>query len=260
MTENNKRSIEYPLNPLPTAVVVGASSGIGAATAKKLAAEGYQIALLARRKDLLNELCEEINQKYGQGRALAYPHDVTRFKDIPGLFRQILQDMQTIDVFIYNSGVQFSSGMSEFDFEKDLPTLEVNLLGGVAWLGQAATLFDRMESGHLVGISSVAGDRGRIANPSYHAAKSGMSAYLESLRNRLSRKGVHVLTVKPGYVQTALLPPGSPLPAITPEQAADAIYKGIKRRKTVVYTPGWWRLIMLIVTHIPSFIFRRMSF
>ena len=261
MASETHQDFERPLNPALKAVIVGASSGIGAALARKLAAEGYQVALLARRKELLEALCQEINQAAGETRAFSYPHDVTNFKQVPELFRQIVQDFKTIDVFIYNSGMSHTIGLSEYDFDKDLETMEVNLLGGMAWLNQAATLFDRMGSGHLVGISSIAGDRGRVGNPSYMAAKSGMSTYLESLRNRLARKGVHVLTVKPGYVQTDILPEKHPpLPVATPEDTASAIYKAIKRKKQVLYTPWFWRYIMLVVNHTPSFIFRRLSF
>lgn len=252
---------ENPLTPLPVAVVVGASSGIGASLAQKFAREGYKVALLARRTDLLEALCAKINQAAGEKRAYAYSHDVTNFAEVPALFRQILQDMGSIEVMVYNSGMMFTVGASEYNFEKDHTTVAVNLLGGMAWLDQAAVLFERMGRGHLVGISSVAGDRGRVANPPYHTAKAGMSTYLESLRNRLSRKGVHVLTVKPGYVQTDLLPSAkTPFPPSTPEDTADAIYKAIRRGKQVLYTPWWWWWILTIVRHLPSFIFRRMSF
>jgi short-subunit dehydrogenase len=253
--------IEKPLNPRPTAVVVGASSGIGAALARLLGQKGYRLALLSRRKDRLDQLCAEINQAAGERIAYAYPHDVTEFDQVPPLFQRILHDFQTIDLFIYNSGVMFSLGPAEYDFQKDLETYKVNLLGGVAWLNQAAALFHSQSRGQIVGIGSIAGDRGRIGNPPYHAAKAGFSTYLESLRNRLAPDGVHVLTVKPGYVQTDLLPAEHPpLPVATPEKTAEAIYRAIRRRKQVLYTPGWWRLIMLIVIHAPSFIFRRMKF
>jgi short-subunit dehydrogenase len=261
MTAESKMPGDHPLNPLPVAVVVGASSGIGAALAQKMAKEGYKVALLARRKEKLDEVCDQINQLAGEPRAFAYPHDVTDFQSIPALFQKVLHDFHTIDVFIYNSGVMYPIGMSEYNFEKDFSTLEVSLTGGIAWLGQAAVLFERMGSGHLVGVSSVAGDRGRVANPPYHAAKAGMTTYLESLRNRLSRKGVHVLTVKPGYVETELLGGAkTPFPPNSPENVAESIYNAIRRRKQVLYTPWWWRWILLIVQHIPSFIFRRMSF
>ena len=261
MTAESKMPGDHPLKPMPVAVVVGASSGIGAALARKLVKEGYKVALLARRVEKLEEICSQINQPGEEPRAFLYQHDVTDVESIPALFQELLKDLYTIDVFVYNSGLMYSVGMSEYSFEKDRSTIEVNLLGGMAWLGQAAILFERMGSGHLVGVSSVAGDRGRVTNPPYHAAKAGMSAYLESLRNRLSRKGVHVLTVKPGYVTTELLGDAkTPFPPSSPESVADAIYKAIRRRKQVLYTPWWWRLILLIVQHIPSFIFRRMSF
>lgn len=262
MTESKSIPIDPPLNPRPRAVVVGASSGIGAALAQKLAAEGYLVAVLARRKDALEALCHQINAAAGETRALAYPHDVSDFDAVPGTFQKILRDLGGVDVFAFVAGVQFPLGGDEYDFRIDRETIEVNLLGAMAWLNQAALLFDRMGSGHLVGISSVAGDRGRVGNPPYHVSKAGLSTYLESLRNRLTRKGVHVLTVKPGFVQTHLFEENATASfgVISPEKATQAIWGGIRRRKQVVYTPGWWRWMMLVIRHMPSFIFRRLSF
>jgi decaprenylphospho-beta-D-erythro-pentofuranosid-2-ulose 2-reductase len=261
MTIGTQKPVEHPLSPLPKAVVVGASSGIGAAIARKLAQEGYKVALLARRQEQLDETAEEINFLVGEKRAVFYEHDVTDFKQITAMFQTVLQDLQTIDVLVYNAGVQPSVGAGEYDAAKDHAMIDVNLKGAMAWLGEAAVLFERMGGGHLVGISSVAGDRGRVANPGYNASKAGLSAYLEGLRNRLTRKGVHVLTVKPGYVDTDLLPPNvGPFPVAAPEKVAGDIWRAIKRRKQVIYTPWWWRYILLLVQHIPSFVFRRMSF
>jgi short-subunit dehydrogenase len=261
MTIGTQKPVEHPLLPLPKAVVVGASSGIGAAIARKLAQEGYIVALLARRQELLDEMVEEINNLVGEKRAVSYEHDVTDDKGITAMFQTILQDLQTIDVLVYNAGVQPLVGSSEYDAAKDHVMIDVNFKGAVSWLAEAAVLFERMGQGHLVGISSVAGDRGRVTNPGYNASKAGLSAYLEALRNRLTRKGVHVLTVKPGYVETDLLPPSKgPFPAVSPEKTADDVWRAIKRRKQVIYTPWWWRYILLVVKHIPSVIFRRMSF
>lgn len=261
MTNNTQRPVEHPLDPLPRAVVIGASSGIGEAVANKLAQEGCLVALLARRQDLLEDLANRINREAGNQVAFVYPHDVTSFDLVPALFHTILQDLQTIDILVYVAGVQPPVGIDEFNTAKDHAMIDVNLKGAVAWLGQGAQLFERMGRGHLVGISSVAGDRGRVANPAYNASKAGISTYLEALRNRLTRKGVHVLTVKPGYVQTALLPSGGgPFPAVPPEKVAADLWRAIKRRKQLIYSPWWWRYILLVVTHIPSVIFRRLSF
>jgi short-subunit dehydrogenase len=261
MNDTKKTLEESPLNPMPRAVVVGASSGIGEALARKFAKEGYQVALLARRKEALEAICADINQRKGGVFARAYPHDVTQYDTIPALFQQILRDLKGIDVFVYVSGVQYSLGFSEYDFEKEREMIEVNLLGAMAWLGQAAILFERMGQGHLVGISSVAGDRGRVGNPAYNTSKAGLSTYLEALRNRLTRSGVHVLTVKPGFVQTELLKhAATTFGVISPEKLANDVFRAIRKRKQVIYAPKWWRLMMLIIQHTPSFIFRRMSF
>ena len=254
MPDSSQVPIEYPLTPKARAIVIGASSGIGAAMARKLANEGYVLALLARREDHLNTLCDELNQGDAVN-AIAYPHDVTDFEAVPALFQKILQDLQRVDVVVYVSGVMPLVDVTEFNFDKERQMVEVNLLGAMAWLGQAATLFQRMGAGQIVGIASVAGDRGRVPNPGYHSSKAGFSTYLESLRNRLSRHGVNVLTVKPGFVKTAMSPKGIP-----PARAAAHIWRAMKRRRQLIYTPWFWRYIMLAISHTPSFIFRRLSF
>jgi short-subunit dehydrogenase len=261
MNDTSNAPVDSPLNPVPRAVVVGASSGIGEAIARKLASEGYRVALLARRREALDNICKEINQQLGESIAVAYQHDVTRYDEVPALFQQVLRDLKQIDIFVYVSGVQHRVGFSEYDFNKEREMVEVNLLGAMAWLGQAAILFERMGRGHLIGISSVAGDRGRVGNPAYNTSKAGLSTYLEALRNRLTRSGVHVLTVKPGFVQTELLKNApTTFGVISPEKLANATWRAMRKRRQVIYAPKWWRLIMLIIQHTPSFIFRRLSF
>ncbi len=252
---------EPPLARRPRAVIVGASSGIGAALARRLADEGYVLAVLARRKSELDKLCAEINAQAGEARAVAYAHDVTELEKIPALFQRLLKDLGGIEVLLYCSGVTLSVAIDEFNFEKDRRMIETNLLGAVAWLGHAAALFQRLGAGSLVGVSSVAGDRGRVLNPAYNSSKAGLDAYLEALRNRLTRHSVHVLTVKPGFVDTEQLK-GSPrkFGVISPEKAAAGIWKAMRGRKQMVYIPWYWRWIMLAVRLTPSFIFRRLSF
>jgi len=250
-----------PLRPYRRAIIVGASSGIGAALARRLAREGYTLALLSRRVDLLNGLCAEIESAAGEPRALAYAHDATDYQSVPDLLQRILQDLGGLDLFVYNAGVALPTGFKHYNFEKDLSTTQTNYLGALAWLNPVAALFQSQGAGTIVGTSSVAGDRGRIGNPSYNASKAALSSYLESLRNRLSRRGVHVLTVKPGYVATEINQGQKGLFwVISTDQAAADLWKAIRRRRQVVYTPGRWGLVMLVVRHIPSFIFRRLSF
>jgi short-subunit dehydrogenase len=252
---------DMPLDPRPRAIVVGASSGIGSALTRRLAGSGYLVAALARREATLGELCTQINQTAGEERAFPYKHDVTDFGEIPQLFQHLLRDFQHIDLVVYSAGAMQAVDLSEYNFEKDKQAIDVNLLGAIAWLGQAAVLFDRMSRGSIVGISSVAGDRGRVRNPGYNASKAGLDAYLEGLRNRLTRKGVHVLTVKPGFVDTPMLEgAGKTFWVITPERAADQILRAVRQKKQQVYLPGRWQLMMFAVRNTPSFIFRRLSF
>lgn len=243
------------------AIIVGASSGIGAALARRLATDGYSLALLARRTDRLTALCDEINAAAGETRAFPYTHDVTNTGSVPALFKEITAQLGGLDLFIYNSGMALPSGMRHYEFEKDRLVTEVNYIGALVWLNQAASFFYMQKAGQIVGISSVAGDRGRIGTPSYGASKAALTCFLESLRNRMTRRGVHVLTVKAGYVLTDMIAGlKKPLFAIPVERAAADIHWAIRKRKQVIYTARVWGLVSLVVRNIPSVIFRRMSF
>lgn len=252
-----------PLTPRRRAIVVGASVGMGAALSKKLAKEGYTLALVSRQKDKLDALCAEINQSGGETRALAFAHDVAKYGEVPALLRNIVAKIGGLDAFIFVAGVNYPpGGMDQYNFENDRQMVEVNLIGAMAWLTPVAEMFQNAKAGQIVGIGSVAGDRGRVGNPGYNTSKAGLHTYLEALRNRLARHGVNVLTVKPGFVKTEMLKAAAgPTPfAIPVEKAADDIYKAMRQRKQTVYTPFFWAYIMQVIRHIPSFIFRRMSF
>ncbi|MBI2331314.1 MAG: SDR family NAD(P)-dependent oxidoreductase [Chloroflexi bacterium] len=236
---------------------------MGAALSKKLAKEGYAVALVARQKDKLNTLCAEINQSVGETRALAYPHDVTNYKEVPGLLQKIVADLGGLDAFIFMAGINYPPGGNDkYNFENDRQMVEINLIGAMAWLNPVAEMFQSAKAGQIVGIGSVAGDRGRVGNPGYNTSKAGVHTYLEALRNRLTRHGVNVLTVKPGFVKTEMLKAAvGPTPfAIPVEKAVDDIYKAMQKRKQSIYTPFFWGYIMFVIRHIPSFVFRRLSF
>ncbi len=261
MTEYAELPPESPLKPRPRAVIIGGSSGIGAALARRLAVEGYFIAVLARREAALQQVCEQINTAAGETRARPYPHDVRQFDAVPPLFQKLLLDLKQIDLIVYAAGVQPKVGPREYDFSKDREMIAVNLLGAIAWLNQAAALFETMGRGQMVGISSVAGERGRVQNPAYQASKAGLTVYLESLRNRLTRKGVHVLTIRPGQVDTELLRGVErTMWVISPDQVAADIWRALQARKQDIYIPARWRLVMWVIRNIPSVIFRRLSF
>jgi short-subunit dehydrogenase len=252
-----------PLRPRKRAILVGSSGGIGSALARKLADQGYWLALFDRNADLLQKVCDEINAKAGETRALAFPHDVTKYEAIPGELRKAVADLGGLDLFVYVAGYIYFPQLNEYNFEQDRRMVEVNLLGAMAWMDAVAPLFESAKSGQIVGVSSVAGDRGRIGNPGYNTSKGGFTTYLEALRNRLTRHGVNVITVKPGMVKTEMLAlPNAPRPvlAVTAEKAADDIYKAIVKRKQVVYTASVWRWVMMVIRHVPSVVFRRLNF
>ena len=249
-----------PLKPRLRALIVGASSGMGAALAKKLACNGYDLALVARREELLSSLCNEINQNADQGRARYYVHNVNDHLTVPALLRRIVSDLGGLGLVIYAAGVNFAPLMGEYNTENDRQMIEINLIGAFAWLNSIAAIFQSANAGQIVGISSVAGERGRVGNPGYNASKAGLTSYLESLRNRLTRHGVNVLTVKAGFVQTDMLKAAQKVMfPITAERAADDIWKAIQARRQEIYTPWFWRWIMFIIRSIPSILFRRMS-
>ena len=250
-----------PLKPQLRGLIIGGSSGMGAALARRLGREGYVLAVVARRKAQLTALCKEINQNKKETHALAYVHDVNDYKAVPDLLRRITADLGGLDLVIYAAGVNFPPGPDAYDFDRDRQMLEVNLIGAFAWLNPIADMFCSAKRGQIVGISSVAGDRGRVGNPGYNTSKAGLTTYLESLRNRLTRHGVNVLTVKPGFVQTDMLKAAQKVMfPITAEKAADDIWKAIRARKQQIYTPWFWSWIMFVIRNIPSVLFRRMSF
>lgn len=244
------------------AVVVGASSGIGAAIAMQLAATGCHVALIARREAELKHIADEINAA-GSPLASVYIHDVREYETVPALMQQIARDMGGIDLIVYSSGIMPAIAPDEYSFDKDRQMIEVNLLGAIAWLNEAAQRFERAKAGTIIGISSVAGERGRRGSPVYGTTKAALDTYLESLRNRLSRYGVQVVTVKPGPVATPMtadLDQKSLLLLITADKAAAAILSGAGRGKTLIYVPWLWQPIFLIIRAIPSFLFRKLNF
>ncbi|MFT5193945.1 MAG: short-subunit dehydrogenase [Cellvibrionaceae bacterium] len=253
--------IARPLEPKPAAIVVGASTGIGAALVKDLAKRGYHVAALARREDKLTELAKKIKANPSiQTKVITRVHNVTDFDTIPPLFAELVDEMGGLDLILYVAGVMPNVAADEYDFEKDRQQVEVNLLGAMGWLNLAARRFQITKSGTIVGIGSVAGDRGRKGNPAYHTTKGGLAIYLESLRNRLSEHGVCVTTIKPGFVDTVNLEGlEKTFWVISPEKAASLILNAAEKKRQVAYVPFQWRFLMLIIQHIPSFIFRKLS-
>ena len=244
------------------AVVVGASSGIGEAVAAELAKQGVSVALVARRKSELDQVATRLRSSATGGqKILTYQHDVTNYAEVPELFQRIAAELGGLDMIVYSAGVMPEVAPNEYNFEKDKAMIDVNVLGGIAWLNEAAMRFQNLGGGTIVGISSIAGERGRRGTPAYYTSKAAFSTYLESLRNRLSQYGVQVTTIKPGLIRTIMTakqPDG--LWMISAEEAAHQIVKAARSGAIVKYVPWKWRMISFILHSLPSFIFRRLNF
>ncbi len=238
------------------AIIVGASSGIGEALARALAADGCRVALVARREDKLRGLASQLDTLAGEAVARYYVHDVTQFGSAAALFAIITHEMGGLDLIIYAAGIMPPVGPEEYDTAKDADIIAANLTGAVAWLNEAARRFETNKRGTIVGISSVAGDRGRRGNPVYGATKAALNAYLESLRNRIERKGAFVVTVKPGPVRTPMTE-GLKVPGmIDAGQAAAEILLAAKDKVRVAYVPAKWKPIMAVIRAVPAPIFK----
>jgi short-subunit dehydrogenase len=240
-------------------VIVGASSGIGAALAEALAQPNRVLGLVARRADALASVAAAVEKR--GGRAVVEPCDAADVSAAGPCFARLSDRMGGIDTLVYCAGIMPPVGPDEFPAEQDRAVFATNLLGAVAWLDAGATAFLAQGHGTLCGIGSVAGDRGRRPGPAYGASKAGLHTFLESLRNRLTVRGIRVVTIKPGPVATPMIEGGPKQPFVIPvEQAAKRIVRALERGEQTVYVPARWRLIMAVVRCIPSILFRRLNF
>src|SRR3954466_15962517 len=184
------------------AVVTGASSGIGAATARALAAEGYAVALAARREERINELCEELSSK--GSRALAVPTDVSDPDSARSLIETAKSELGSVDVLVNNAGVMLLGPMLGADLEHWQRMVNVNLLGLMYCTHAALPIMQGQGGGHVVNVSSVAGRVARLGSGAYNATKWGVGAFSESLRQEALNYNVRVTIIEPGYVETEL--------------------------------------------------------
>ena len=240
--------------------MIGASSGIGEALARRLAAEGTRVALVGRREPELRRVMGEINSAAGEDRAAAIAHDVRATAEIPELVQGVARVLGGLDLVIYAAGVMPAVAEDEYDTAKDREMIEVNLVGAVAWLNPVAERMASLGRGTIVGVGSVAGDRGRSGNPVYCTSKAALHAYLVALRNRLARAGVKVVMIKPGFVDTAMTRGKDGLFwVISTDRAAEIILDKARRGAVTAYVPARWRMVMAIIRSIPSIIFSRLG-
>jgi short-subunit dehydrogenase len=242
---------------IDTVLILGAGSDIGVAIARRFAAAGYGVQLAARNLNASATLSTDIRIRYGVPCNLQ-AFDAGRTEDHRAFFDRLEPKP---DVVVYVIGFMDRQEDAFEDWDNDQKIIDANYSGAVSILNRVAAHFADRRRGVIIGISSVAGDRGRQSNYVYGSAKAGFSAYLSGLRNRLFPFGVHVITVKPGFVYTKMTE-GLPLPGIltaTPQKVAERVFQAAKNGRNVVYVKGIWRWIMLAIRLIPEPLFKRMK-
>jgi hypothetical protein len=239
-------------------IIIGATSGIAQALARRLANEGARLMLWGRSAEKLEIVAADLRARGAAGVDV----DAFNFNDFARHAEALERARAKADwdTAVICHGTLGDQKAGEKNFAEAEQELRTNCLSVLSFLTVLANYFEARGSGSLAAISSVAGDRGRQSNYIYGTAKAAVTTFLQGLRNRLTPKGVQVLTIKPGFVDTpmAALLPKNRLFA-TPDKVAGDIINAIKKKKCVLYTPWFWRWIMLIIKLIPETIFRRLK-
>ena len=241
-----------------TVLILGGTSDIGRATALRYAQAGWAVVLAARNPEEARRNADDIATRSGAAATVA-SFDVLQ-TDGFGLFLDGLASLP--DTVVSVVGELGKQARAERDLAEAANVMRTNFEGPALIFQALAERFAARGSGTLVGVSSVAGDRGRASNYVYGSAKAGYTAFLSGLRNRLAKQGVRVVTVKPGFVRTRMTA-GMKLPPLLtaePEEVAAAIYRAAEGgRGDVIYVRWMWRFVMMIIRSIPERVFKRLS-
>ncbi|HEX5356126.1 MAG TPA: SDR family oxidoreductase [Aquabacterium sp.] len=240
-------------------LIVGATSAMAEACARLWAQRGDQIFLAARNSQQLQSIADDLKTR-GAQRVGTKVFDATDFAQHAALLADATRFMEGLDTVLIAHGTLSDQERAQTDVNYALGEIRTNGTSVVALMSIAGEQLAAQGRGAIAVISSVAGDRGRQSNYVYGSAKALVSAFASGLRQRLSKKGVHVITIKPGFVDTPMtahLKKGALW--AKPDQVARDISQAIDKGRAVVYTPGFWRFIMLIIKHIPEFVFVKIS-
>lgn len=238
-------------------LILGATSDIAQALAHKFAAHGFHPILAGRNSARLTEVATDIEIRH-QVAATVVEFDALDYSGHAAFYAALpVRPEVAITVFGYLGDQQ----KAQADFCEAERIINANYTGAVSILETIAADFEQRRSGTIIGISSVAGERGRQSNYIYGSAKAALSTYLSGLRNRLAKAGVHVLTVKPGFVRTKMTADLSLPGPVTaqPEQVAADVFKAYQKGADEVYSLWLWRYVMWLIRNIPEPIFKRLN-
>lgn len=237
-------------------LILGARSDIALATAHSYAELGHPIQLAARNSETLQTAKEDLEIRY-QVQVTLHDFDVLDLEHQTE-FIDALPELPEIAVCAV--GVLGDQDSDEQDHLAAVQVMRANYEGPASILALLANRFEQRGSGTLVGISSVAGERGRATNYIYGSAKAGFTAFLSGLRNRLANTGVHVVTVLPGFVDTKMTE-NLDLPkklTAQPSEVGEAIVRATRKHKNVIYVKPIWALVMTVIRYIPEPLFKKM--
>lgn len=242
-------------------LVFGATSGIAEAVSRRYAARGDQLFLVARDANKLQIVATDLAAR-GANNVQTFVMDANDTARLPAMLDAAWRVYPQIDVALVAHGTLSEQARCEIDIDYTVREFRTNGESVIACLTGLAQRFEAQGRGSIAVIGSVAGDRGRASNYLYGAAKAAIDTFASGLRVRMGRCGVHVLTIKPGFVDTPMTR-SLPLPqalVVSADQVAGDIVNAIEKNRAVLYTPWFWRYIMLIIIHLPGFVFRRMKF
>ena len=245
--------------PMPSrrVAIFGATSAIAQAVARRMAARGDALVLVGRDPQRLAAVAADLSVR-GAPAVHALTSDLADASRHDGLVAQAWTALGGIDVALIAHGYLGSQREAETSPAELAAILDTNFTSAASLATHLAAAFEKQGSGTLAAIGSVAGDRGRQSNYAYGAAKGGLAIFLDGLRHRLAAKGVRVVTLKPGFVDTPMTRdfPKGPLWA-SPDRAAASIVAAIDRGASVAYVPGFWRAIMLVIRALPEWLLFR---
>lgn len=241
-----------------TIAIFGATSGIAQAVAEELLRKNYSLVLCGRDSQSLERLARDFNTKYSRDVDKVIL-DILKVEEIEKIIQSLTHSYSIEGAMIF-IGTLVDQEKCEQDYTKSILTMNTNLTGPILLMNALIPYYKEKKGGFISCISSVAGDRGRGSNFIYGSSKSGLSTYLQGLRQKLAPYDVLVQTIKPGMVRTPMTShiKDSPLFA-NPQKVARDIVGALVKKKEVVYTPSYWRPIMGIIKSMPEFIFKRLK-
>ena len=240
-------------------VIIGATSAIAEATARLYAARGARLFLVARNESRLDDIAADLRVR-GSQEVLQATLDMNDVQGHASVIEQIWSSFGHVDVVLVAHGTLPDQAQCEVSVDVALKEFATNGTSTIALLTAMAPRFETQRGGTMAVISSVAGDRGRQSNYLYGAAKAAVTTFASGLRQRMAKVGVNVLTIKPGFVDTPMtrdFKKGALW--AKPEAIARGIARAADRGRSVAYLPGFWLLIMLVIRHIPEFVFKRIK-